>query len=179
MAARVESGAGPAERIRRAGLRVTAGRVAVLSFLASERRHPTAEQIHAALHEAQPSLSLSTVYETLEAFVRTGLCRRVRSGDGLMRVDGTEVEHDHAVCRGCGRIFDVERGSVRLPPVPARLPRGLAVGSVRLEYDVICASCLRGRTRAGGEDEDRRTATAAARGHRPASRGKEKKPWRS
>jgi len=147
---------GSAERLRRAGLRVTAARLAVLSLLASERRHPTAEQVHAALHEAHPSVSLSTVYETLEAFVRAGLCRRVRSGDGLMRVDGTEVEHDHAVCRGCGRIFDVERGKLRLPAVPARLPRGLTVGAVRLEYDVICSSCLRGQGRPGGQDKEKK-----------------------
>ena len=173
------NGVGPAERLRRAGLRVTAARLAILALFAAERRHPTAEQVHATLHEAHPSLSLSTVYETLEAFVRAGLCRRVRSGDGLMRVDGTDVEHDHAVCRGCGRIFDVERGKLRLPPVPARLPRGLTVGAVRLEYDVICSSCLRGQARPGGPNEDRRSRAAGVRGPGPASRGKEKTPWRS
>ena len=150
------NGVGPAERLRRAGLRVTAARLAILALFAAERRHPTAEQVHAALHEAHPSLSLSTVYETLEAFVRAGLCRRVRSGDGLMRVDGTDVDHDHAVCRGCGRIFDVERGRLKLPAVPARLPRGLTVGAVRLEYDVICSSCLRGQARPGGQDKEKK-----------------------
>ncbi len=177
-----ETAAGATERLRRAGLRVTAARLAVLSLLGSERRHPTAEQVHATLHPAHPSLSLSTVYGTLDAFVRAGLCRRVRSGDGRMRVDGTAVEHDHAVCRGCGRIFDVERGGIALPPVPARLPRGLTVGAVRIEYDVICSSCLRGPKHAGGHDEDRRSRSAGAGGARPASRKKERKektPWRS
>ncbi|MBZ5638957.1 MAG: transcriptional repressor [Acidobacteriia bacterium] len=172
-------GTGPKARLRRAGLRVTAPRLAVLGLLEAERRHPTAEQVHAALLPFHPSLSVSTVYETLEAFVRTGLCRRVGSGDGLLRVDGMEREHDHAVCRGCGRIFDVERGRLALPPPPALLPPGLRVGGVRLEYDVICPSCLPGEVRPGGSDRGSRARPAESRRPRPTSLGKEANRWRS
>jgi Fe2+ or Zn2+ uptake regulation protein len=59
-------------------------------------------------------------------------------------VDGISSAHDHAVCVECGTIFDIDRGVVRLPPPPATLPGGLEVTSVRVEYDVICASCRSG-----------------------------------
>jgi Fe2+ or Zn2+ uptake regulation protein len=109
--------------------------------LEADRTHPTAEQLHASLRRAHPSLSLSTVYNTLESFVRAGLCERVNS-DGVFRVDGVlGPDHDHAFCRRCGRVYDVDRR--QSPPVefPSRLPRGLVVRRVRIEYEVVCADC--------------------------------------
>ena len=129
------------DRLRRAGLRVTTPRVAILTALAGHRGHPTAEQIHASLRRRQPSLSLSTVYQTLDAFIRAGLIRRVPGAPGRLRVDGTEDSHDHAICGECGGIFDVDRRHVPLPAQPLRLPQGLEVRGLRLEYDVLCRAC--------------------------------------
>ena len=129
------------ERLRKAGLRVTAPRLAILRALEADRTHPTAEKLLLSLRREQPSLSLSTVYNTLESFIRAGLCERVNS-DGIFRVDGAlGADHDHAFCRRCGQVFDVDRR--QLPPVefPSRLPRGLMVRRVRIEYEVVCAEC--------------------------------------
>jgi Fe2+ or Zn2+ uptake regulation protein len=175
---RIPSEHAVAARLRAAGLKATAPRVAVLSYLAREHEHPTAEQVHRALVGAHPSLSLSTVYGTLEAFARSGLCRRVSGAHGQMRVDGTVEEHDHAVCRGCGAIFDVGRRKMALPPAPARVPGGARLVGVRLEYDVICSSCLRGET-APGKTRLSFRAKPAANGPRPGQLDKEVRRWRS
>ena len=135
-----------ASRLRAAGLKVTGPRLAILEVLESNRRHPSAEDVHRALRGSYPSLSLSTVYMTLEAFVRSGLARRMPELDGRMRVDGFDQPHDHAICRRCGTVFDVARG-LGAPPAPPRLlPPGVEVLGGRLEYDVLCASCA-GRAR--------------------------------
>lgn len=130
-----------AERLRDAGLRATGPRLAILSFLESDRRHPTAEMIHASLVTELPSLSLSTVYSTLEAFLESGLVRRVHSREGVIRVDGTLGDHDHAVCRECGAVFDVPHDFVRRPTVPGPMPEGMELVGLRIEYDVICSAC--------------------------------------
>jgi Fur family transcriptional regulator, peroxide stress response regulator len=132
-----------AERLRGAGLRVTAPRVAILCALEKDRTHPTAEQLFESLREGHPSLSLSTVYNTLEIFLQQGLCRRVNS-DGSLRVDGTLRPHDHAVCRSCGTIFDIDRKHFAVPSLPARLPHGLRVTGFHVEYDVVCTGCRNG-----------------------------------
>jgi len=136
-------------RLREAGLKATGPRLAILAALETDRRHPSAEQIHARLAETHPSMSLSTVYSTLDAFARAGLIRKVNGLDGRLRVDGTREDHDHAVCRVCGSIFDVDRDCFALPPAPERLPRGLDVLQVRLEYDVVCSACRGGSDDAG------------------------------
>ena len=130
-----------AVELRDHGLRVTGPRLAVLAHLRSDRSHPTPETVHAALRPELGALSLSTVYETLEAFTRAGLCRRVATRTTAMRIDGTADDHDHAVCRGCGTIMDVRRASPLRAPRPVDLPRGVELISSHIEYEVICAPC--------------------------------------
>jgi Fur family peroxide stress response transcriptional regulator len=135
-----------ADRLRSSGLRVTGPRLAILAALEIDGSHPTAELLFERLRPEHPSLSLSTVYKTLEAFLQRGLCRRV-VGDGTrLRVDGILTSHDHAVCRGCGRVFDVERDRYPLPPPPPALPEGLIVTGMRVEFEVECPQCRQGGT---------------------------------
>lgn len=130
-----------AERLRIAGLKVTGSRVAILDAVERNSHHPSAEDIYQELVESHPSLSLSTVYGTLSAFVRAGLVRKLSEVDGRLRVDGAKDPHDHAICRLCGSIFDVEPDPNTALMAPSELPDGHAVLSVRVEYDVVCASC--------------------------------------
>ena len=67
-----------ATRLRAAGLKPTASRLAILEVLEEDRRHPTAEMVLDALAPTMPSLSLSTVYANLEAFLQAGMIRRIR-----------------------------------------------------------------------------------------------------
>jgi Fur family peroxide stress response transcriptional regulator len=129
------------ERLHQAGLKATGPRLMILEAIGNHLHHPTVEQIHRSLLDDHPSLSLSTVYETLDVFIRNGLCRRVTGAGDRMRVDGTPQDHDHAVCQSCGEIFDIDRQVFPLPLPPAQLPNGLLVKGLRLEYDVICAAC--------------------------------------
>ena len=135
------------ERLRWVGLKVTGPRVLLLAALEQDRSHPTAEQLYETLRADHPSLSLSTVYQTLDAFLRTGLCRRVSDTGDRLRVDGTPQDHDHAICRACGTIFDIDRQLFPRPAPPGQLPLGLTVTGLRVEYDVICASCQQIATR--------------------------------
>jgi Fe2+ or Zn2+ uptake regulation protein len=129
------------ERLRQAGLKATGPRVILLTALEQNRSHPTAELLYASLQVDHPSLSLSTVYQTLDAFIRTGLCRRVSEAGNRLRVDGTPQDHDHAICRTCGLIFDIDRQHLPRPTPPAQLPQDLTVTGLRVEYDVICEAC--------------------------------------
>jgi Fe2+ or Zn2+ uptake regulation protein len=115
----------------------------ILEALEHDHNHPTAEQLYETLRQRYPSLSLSTVYQTLEAFISVGLCHRVRGGDGRLRVEGAQ-DHDHAVCRVCRQLFDVERQALATLSPPAELPQGLLVTGWRIEYEVICATCQQG-----------------------------------
>jgi len=133
-----------AARLRDAGLRATSPRIAILCLLERDRTHPDAEQIRARLRKSMPSLSLSTVYGTLEAFLAHGLLRKIQSVRGPLRVDGTASDHDHAVCKECGSVFDVPRIQEPHKNVGPTLPRGARLLNVHVEYEVICSQCADG-----------------------------------
>lgn len=128
------------DRLREVGLRATSSRVAILDHLQIDRRHPTAEMVYGSLRGEHPSLSLSTVYSTLETFIDRGLLRRVHTPDGLLRVDGTIADHDHAICRHCGSVYDVLRDGGQ-PDVHPDLPDGVRLLGVKVEYEVLCEAC--------------------------------------
>ena len=130
-----------ATRLRTAGLRPTASRLAILEILEDDRRHPTAEMVLATLASRMPSLSLSTVYATLETFLGAGMIRRIRGAKDKLRVDGTQQDHDHAICRRCGGVFDVPQHLVPRPTTPPSLPDGLKLVDLHIEYEVECSAC--------------------------------------
>jgi Fur family peroxide stress response transcriptional regulator len=130
-----------AAQLHRVGLKATGPRILILEMLERDRSHPTAEQLYDRLRQTYPSLSMSTVYQTLDTFLRTGLCHGVPGGDGRLRVEAASQRHDHAVCRVCRRLFDIERTEFPALSPPTELPHGLLVTDWRVEYEVICLAC--------------------------------------
>ena len=102
-------------------------------FVTQAPQHVTAEDIHAEL----PSLTFGTIYSTLDLLQELGLVRRVSTLGGSAVYDSRVDAHDHAVCRVCGRMFDVPRGAL---PAPV-LPRGFKAERAQVEIVGVCADC--------------------------------------
>ncbi|MCA8830698.1 Fur family transcriptional regulator [Hymenobacter pini] len=95
------------ERLAAAGLRATQQRLLILESLVVLPGHPTAEQVHRRVTEQAPSLSLGTVYKTLDSFVAAGLTKRVASAEGSSRrYDADCTEHHHLFCTDTQEIID-------------------------------------------------------------------------
>jgi len=89
------------------GLRLTRQREEVYKSLAGTKLHPTAEELFECVRGKLSGVSLATVYNTLDAFVRVGLCRRMScSSSGPCRYDADTSEHAHVVLPD-GRFLDV------------------------------------------------------------------------
>ncbi|MFW5966820.1 MAG: Fur family transcriptional regulator [Persicimonas sp.] len=95
------------ERLRARGCRLTPQRRAILAIFGNEPQHLTPQQVYDRLEDSVPSLSLATVYNTLELFEEVDLVKRVVADDGQTYFDSTLQPHHHAVCSECGEIFDV------------------------------------------------------------------------
>jgi Fur family transcriptional regulator, stress-responsive regulator len=90
------------------GQRVTPQRLAILRALRDHGAHATAEEICRTIRDDLPGTSVPTVYATLDLLVELGLARKLDLGLGSARYDARTDPHQHAVCRGCGRIDDLE-----------------------------------------------------------------------
>jgi Fur family peroxide stress response transcriptional regulator len=93
--------------LRDAGIRPTPQRVAIYEMLKGTTSHFKAETIYEAVKVDFPSLSLNTVYDTLQTFAEAELIRKLAMKENVSRYDGNPAPHGHFVCVGCGRVEDL------------------------------------------------------------------------
>jgi Fe2+ or Zn2+ uptake regulation protein len=139
--------------LKRAGLKMTPQRIAIVRLFAEDDSHPTAQDLYERLRPAFPSMSFATVYNTLDALARAGLAGIVRlpgkRGDAA-RFDPNTGPHHHAVCDGCGAVLDVVAGT--LSPTAAareklrRVAPGFDVRAVERIYRGLCGDCRQDRS---------------------------------
>src|SRR5947209_6382144 len=96
------------EDLKRAGLKMTPQRVAIVKCFAGDGSHPTAQDLFERLKSqfAHKKLSFATVYNTLDALASAGLSGTLRMGNAA-RFDPNTEAHHHAVCDRCGKIRDI------------------------------------------------------------------------
>lgn len=125
------------------GQRVTSQRIVVHRALRELDRHVTAEEVHSAVAERLPGLSLPTIYSTLDLFEELGIVRRIGREQGAILFEPRMRDHHHAACRSCGRIDDVEADLDAAPALRAARRRGFRPERAELVVTGLCAACAR------------------------------------
>lgn len=136
----------PEARLRASGLRVTAPRLAVLSALETAP-HSTADDVASRVREALGSVSTQAIYDVLRAFVTAGLVRRIEPAGSPARYE-TRIgdNHHHLVCRGCGRVADVDCAVGAVPCLdPSHVDDGFTVDEAEVVFWGTCADCRVGQ----------------------------------
>lgn len=137
------STAADAARLRAAGLSATAPRLAVLAALrASAGCHQSVEEIAGRARRHASRLSTKTVYESLHAFTRAGLTRRIEPAGGPALYE-TRVgdNHHHMVCRSCGRVTDVDCAVGAAPCLVPSSDAGYALDEAEVTFWGTCPDC--------------------------------------
>lgn len=131
------------EQLREAGLRVTAGRVAVLDALDDlEGVHPDVAQIVTAVRRQLGSISIQAVYNALDALGKAGLVRRIEPAGHPARFESrTGDNHHHVVCRSCGATADVDCVVGSAPCLSPAAAPGFTIDEAEITFWGICPSC--------------------------------------
>ena len=130
-------------RLRTAGLRVTAPRLAVLEWLAGHP-HTTADQVATGVRRHIGSVSTQAVYDVLNACVRADLVRKIEPAGSAARFETrTGDNHHHLVCRGCGRTEDVDCVAGPAPCLEPSDTMGFEVVEAEVVFWGLCPSCQR------------------------------------
>ena len=77
-------------------------RTAVMDFLLNNRIHPTIDDIYSQLSPNMPTLSKTTVYNTLNLFLEKGAVQVLNIDDKNARYDVDTSAHAHFICKKCG-----------------------------------------------------------------------------
>jgi len=129
--------------LRQSGMRVTKPRKAIYGFMRHNRDHPTAHEIYTNLKQAYPSLSLATVYNTLEVLVAHGLVQDLGSAfDDEIHYDGEMSPHINLICTNCHSISDHPMSNQEDLPNLITIKTGFKVSGIRIVYYGRCISCL-------------------------------------
>jgi len=129
------------EVLHDAGLRTTAGRVAVLGALDS-MAHADAEQVYRAVSVELETTSIQSVHNILADLTAAGLIRRIepaRSPALYERRVGDN--HHHLVCERCGAVADVSCVIGEAPCLIPSTTAGYAVHTAEVTFWGLCPGC--------------------------------------
>lgn len=124
------------------GIKPTYQRLKVFEYMSKNTvNHPTVEMIYEKLLKDIPTISMTTVYNTLNVFLEKGLVDAITITGTEMRYDFNTVSHHHFLCKHCGRITDIE---VTCPFSKGKKSHhGHRVEEVHGYFKGICKDCLK------------------------------------
>ena len=137
-----EDGRHLTEQLGATGLRLTPQRQQVYDVLLDKRDHPTAEEVFIRAKKEMPEISHATVYNCLDALVKSGLARQVTVDRGATRFCPNMHEHGHFYCDSCGTVFDVDLPG-EFPGLA--LPRGFKPQRYEVAIHGVCAGCAKNK----------------------------------
>jgi Fur family peroxide stress response transcriptional regulator len=134
------------EALRKKGYKATPQRIAICRLALKSRAHPTAQRIYSEVKELQPTVSLATVYKTLQILTELGLIQELDFPQSQARFDSYVEPHINLVCLRCGNIRDVEDPAAREIIARIAATAEFTRTGQRLDIYGICNEC-RSRTK--------------------------------
>lgn len=125
--------------LKKRNLRFSEERLKILKYLVGDRSHATADQIYRALHTDLPTLSKTTVYNTLKALLRAGMIREIEIDDHETRYDIIIENHGHFKCESCGTIYDF---SINIDSLTSGDLNNFKINDRNVYFKGICPGCL-------------------------------------
>lgn len=127
--------------IHRAGLRVTAGRLALLEVL-DRFPHSDAATLHRHLVETDASISIQSVHNILSDLTAAGLLRRIEPANSAALFERRVGDnHHHIVCTSCGAVADVECVVGHAPCIAPSDTAGFTLATAEVTFWGLCAPC--------------------------------------
>jgi Fur family peroxide stress response transcriptional regulator len=128
------------EVLRDHGYKVTPQRLAVYDVIDQNKTHPNAEAIYKELQPKYPSMSLATVYKTMEIFAKIGVVQVLQCEEESHRFDFNVSPHAHIRCTVCNRVDDVDVDMEALKQMAAK-ETSYKVDGIGLSFTGVCADC--------------------------------------
>ena len=127
------------KRLLQYNIKPSLQRIAVMDYLLNHRTHPTADEIYTHLSKEIPTLSKTTVYNTLKLLVDQEAVLLLNIDKNTQHFDGDISSHAHFRCVGCGKIYDLP-----LPKVGHLSVKGvgkLKITECQIYYKGYCIDC--------------------------------------
>lgn len=114
-------------------------RIKIFEYLLNNRTHPTVDEIYQALVKEIPTLSKTTVYNTLNLFVNESIALLITIEENETRYDADTSIHGHFKCEKCGQVYDFDADVTNL--VIGELD-DFQINQQHIYFKGICKNCL-------------------------------------
>ena len=128
------------ELMRKKGINPSHHRIKIYEYLYGNETHPTADTIYKALSKDIPTLSKTTVYNTLSIFLEKGLVSSLTIDENEVRYDYKTYPHAHFKCIKCGRVYDID---LKINPIKKDKIEGHKIIEQHIYLKGICKKCLK------------------------------------
>lgn len=124
------------------GVKPTVQRLKIFEYLSKEVNHPSAEMIYENVLKEIPTISKTTVYNTLNLFLKKGLVSVVTITGTEIRYDVECKPHHHFLCKKCGKIINLD---VHCPISDGKvnIVQGNIIEEVHGYFKGVCKDCLK------------------------------------
>lgn len=122
------------------GIKPTYQRIKILEYLKKYNTHPTVDMIFTALYNKVPTLSKTTVYNTLDVFNKNGILDIITITGSEQRYDYNVQPHHHFLCKECASIIDID---VKCPYFSKWTTEEHKIEEVHGYFKGVCKDCLK------------------------------------
>jgi Fur family transcriptional regulator, peroxide stress response regulator len=129
------------QKLRSEGFKLTPQRLAVIRFMLGNTEHPSALKIHKELRRRYPTLSFSTVYNTLSMLEKIDQVQSLHIYDGFLNYDPNTGPHIHCFCKSCGMISDIMMEGRNDVIIPSKEIEGFQIENVGVVFKGTCTHC--------------------------------------
>ena len=124
------------------GIRPSMQRLAIMDYLINHPIHPTIDDVYQALSNKVPTLSRTTVYNTLRMLSENQAAQMITIDEHRVCYDGNVESHVHFYCKKCGKIIDLF--GEQAPKLEGeKTVEGNIIQEEQLYYKGICAECAK------------------------------------
>ena len=95
-----------AEILKSNNIRPSVIRIMIYDFLKATDVHPTVDEIYTELSPKIPTLSKTSVYNTVKLLADCGLSKTLTIDKVQVRYDADTTMHGHFICEDCGKVYD-------------------------------------------------------------------------
>lgn len=128
------------EYLENEGVHPSYHRLKILEYLMKHRTHPTVERIHKELSKEIPTLSKTTIYNTLKLFTSKGIVQELTIEEKEVRYDADTKPHAHFKCMECGDVYDLAQ---EFPNLEREMIEGHKVTECHVYLKGVCKNCLK------------------------------------
>ncbi len=121
-----------------AGIKPSYQRIKIYKYLIENMNHPTVDMIYKDLATDIPTLSKTTIYNTLKLFVDKGIIQMITIEDNKTRYDANTSTHGHFKCIKCGKIYDFsfDKSNLNIKQI-----KNFEIKQIHLYLKGICENC--------------------------------------